>query len=406
MPTITRRLTVLFAAFEALLVVAIGIAIPLAPLTILWGAQYGFAADWSIFWRAAADFWLLGHGVDITVALDPVTAATLAVPGAGIPVTLTIAALGFALLTVLLGVRAGARISETGYVRLGLVVSLAVFGLASFAVTLSARHPSASPSMWQGTVLPTLVIAIGLVIGVLRSESTRDAAAGRMARWLDSRPARAVVTASLRGGVAAAAAIVTSASVLTALLLATSYAKIITLYESLHTAVLGGIAITLAQFAFIPNIVIFAASWLVGPGFALGVGSSVTPLGTQLGPIPAIPILGALPTGPLPVGFLGLLVPIIAGFVVGALLAPRLREQLTARGLVATGIGIGAVGGVTLGLLAWASAGAAGPGRLSHVGPDPWAVGGFAALELSAAAVIGILSARGRPAPDPRAPRR
>ncbi len=408
MLTITRRLTALFAAFEALLVVAIGIAIPLAPLTILWGAQYGFAADWTIFWRAAVDFWLLGHGVDITVVLDPATASALSLPGAGTPVTLTIAALGFALLTAVLGVRAGARISETGYVRLGLAVSLAVFGLASFAVTMSTRHPSASPSLWQGTVLPAAVFAVGLAIGVLRSDGIRDVAAGRMARWLDSRPprARTIVTASLRGGVAATAAIITSASVLTALLLAASYAKIITLYESLHTEVLGGIAVTLAQLAFIPNVVIFAASWLVGPGFALGAGSAVTPVGTQLGPIPAIPILGAIPSGQLPLGFLGLLVPIVAGFVVGALLAPRLREQLATIELVATGVGIGIVGGITLGLLAWASSGAAGPGRLAHVGPDPWAVGGFAALELGVAAIVGILSARGRPSREPRAPRR
>ena len=45
----TRSLTALFAAFEAALVVAIGIAIPLAPLTVVWGIHYGFAVDWSTF---------------------------------------------------------------------------------------------------------------------------------------------------------------------------------------------------------------------------------------------------------------------------------------------------------------------------------------------------------------------
>jgi len=246
---LTRRLTALFAAFEAVLVVAIGIAIPLAPLTILWGAQYGFAADWTIFWRASVDFWLLGHGVDITVVLDPATAAALSLPGASTPVTLTIAALGFALLTVLLGARAGIRIAETGYLRLGSAVSLAVFAAVSCAVTLSTRHPSASPSLWQGTVLPTVVFAIGLAIGALRADGIRDAPAGRFAQWLDARPPRPrlIVSASLRGGVASAAGIVAAASVLTAVNIAASYARIITLYEGLHTEVLGGIAVTLAQ---------------------------------------------------------------------------------------------------------------------------------------------------------------
>ena len=405
---LTRRLTALFAAFEAALVVAIGIAIPLAPLTILWGAQYGFAADWTIFWRASVDFWLLGHGVDITVVLDPSTAAALSLPGATTPVTLTIAALGFALLTVVLGVRAGIRISETGYLRLGLAVSLAVFAALAYAVTLSTRHPSASPSLWQGTVLPTLVFGIGLAIGMLRADDIRDVAAGRIARWLDARPprSRAIVSASLRGGVASAAGVMVAASMLTALAIAASYAKIITLYEALHTEVLGGVAVTLAQIAFIPNVVIFAASWLVGPGFAVGAGSSASPIGTQLGPIPAIPILGALPTGQLALGFLGLLVPVVVGFVVGALLASQPREQLATRELVITAMGIGIVGGVTLGVFAWASAGAVGPGRLVQVGPNPWAVGGFAALEIGAAAVVGIVSARRRLAREPRSPRR
>ena len=50
-----RSLTALFAAFEATLVVAIGIGISLAPLTVLWGVQYGFSSDWLVFWRAAVD---------------------------------------------------------------------------------------------------------------------------------------------------------------------------------------------------------------------------------------------------------------------------------------------------------------------------------------------------------------
>jgi hypothetical protein len=50
------------------------------------------------------------------------------------------------------------------------------------------------------------------------------------------------------------------------------------------------------------------------------------------------------------------------------------------------------VGGVILGLLAWFSAGAAGPGRLADVGPNPWAVGVAAAIELGVAATIGLLT--------------
>ena len=399
-----RKLTVLFAAFEAALTIAIGIAIPLLPLTILWAVQFGFAVDWSAFWRAAVDLWLVGHGVDITLVLDPATAAALGV--AGTPVTITIAALGFALVTVLLGVRAGDRIGETRYRGMGELAAIATFGVVSFALALSARHPDASPSLWQGTVLPTAVFAAGTTIGVLRARTARDASAPRRPGGSFGDPTRnwrpdvrAATVTALRGGSAAAAGIILLASLALAAAFAFSYAKIITLYESLHTEVLGGISITLAQIAFLPNAVVWTASWFIGPGFALGTGSSVSPLGTQLGPVPAIPMLGALPVGQFAFGFLGLLVPVVVGFLVGALLGPALKHEAAGGLVVATGVGTGIVGGVVLGLLAWFSGGAAGPGRLATVGPNPWAVGLACALELGIAATIGLLSSRERTKP-------
>jgi hypothetical protein len=182
-----------------------------------------------------------------------------------------------------------------------------------------------------------------------------------------------------------------------------SYAKIISLYESLHTELLGGFAVTLGQIAFIPDLVIWTASWLIGPGFAVGTGSSVSPLGTQLGPVPAIPILGALPAGQFSFGFVGLLVPVVVGFLVGAVLGPALKREVVGVQVVLAGLGIGVVGGAILGLLAWSAAGAAGPGRLVDVGPNPWAVGVAAALELAIAASIGLLTTlRKIPAKRPR----
>jgi hypothetical protein len=58
------------------------------------------------------------------------------------------------------------------------------------------------------------------------------------------------------------------------------------------------------------------------------------------------------------------------------------------------GLCIGLVAGIMLGLLAWFSAGAAGPGRLVEVGPSPWLVGLFATLEVGVAAALGLLSGR------------
>jgi hypothetical protein len=402
-----RTLTALFAAFEAALVVAIGIGISLAPLTVLWGAQFGFQVDWIVFWRAAVDVWLLGHGVNMIVTLDPAVAAGLGLPGADAAFPLTIAALGFAVLTIVLGLRAGRRVAETRYLLLGELVAIGTFGLLSLAVTLSALHPFARPSIVQGALIPTLVFAAAVVVGSLRSHRPSTDAAirpirGAITARLRSLPLalRVTLATALRGGLAAATAVIGVGAALLGVLLALNYANVVRLYEGLHSEVLGGVAITLAQLAFVPTFVVWVASWLVGPGFAIGAGSSVSPLGTVLGPIPAIPILGALPNGDLGLGFIGLLVPIVGGFLAGALLWPRLSRSLegapAVRWIVATGLGIGVVGGLLLGLLALAASGAAGPGRLAQVGPDPLAVGLWAALEIGLAALLGLAAASKR----------
>lgn len=406
-----RPLTSLFAALEALLVVSIGIGIPLVPLTFMWAFQYGLQLDWAVFWRASVDFWLIGHGAEVTFTLDPVTATSAGFAQAGTPFAVSIAALGIGLLTVLLAVRAGRRIAETPYARVGAVVAILVVAALAFGATFSARHEFAAPSLWQGALFPTLVFAAGLLLGRgvagrrLRRMPGREATGSAFGGWWAGQPGprRAVLTQSLRGGVAAVAVVVLVSSVLLAVMILANYAQVIALYEGIHAGVLGGVAVTLAELAFLPNMVVWVASWCVGPGFAIGAGSSVSPLGTSLGPLPAVPVFGALPTGDLAFGFLGLLIPVVAAFIVGAAIRPAVlriaepggessRSPVTV--LVLTGLGVGVVGGLLLGLLAWISGGAAGPGRLVEVGPDAVVVGLFAAAEFGVPALLGLLVGR------------
>lgn len=398
-----RPLTALFAALEAVLVLGVGIGIPLVPLTVVWAAQYGFAIDWSVFWRASVDTWLLGHGVDVNVTLDTVLAADLGVAPSDSSFFVTIAPLGFALLTLLLAMRAGRRVGETRFRGMGGLVSLATFGVLSALLTLTAVYPLARPSLAQGFTLPALVFALGLGIGLLQTRRPAEDDNGSSIRdWIaDWSPSiRLAAATALRAGAASVAAVVAVSALLVAVLLAVNYATVISLYESLHSGVVGGIAVTVGQLAFLPNLVLWAASWLVGPGFAIGVGSSVSPLATHLGPVPAVPFLGALPSGELAFGFIGLLVPVAAGFLVAAVLRRRLVDELDVDRpqlwLAGIGLGSGVVAGALLGALSWAAAGSAGPGRLAEVGADPLAVGVFAAIEVGASCVVGLLVARSR----------
>lgn len=394
----TRRITVLFAALEALLAVAIGVAIPLVPLTIIWAAQFGFAPDWLIFWRGGVDVWLLGHGVDVTFTVPAEAAEALGVAGAGTPVVVTLALLGFALLTLLLGVRAGGRIADSGHRRLGALSAIGAFALLSLGATLTVLHPLARPSIGQAAVLPALVFGAGVGLGMLRAlRDDPGAPRGRVRRWAATLPidVRATVLAAVRAGAGAVTVVLAVSALAVAARLIFGYSEIIRLYEALHTEIVGGIAVTALQLALLPDLVVWAASWFAGPGFAIGTGSQVSPLGTALGPLPALPLFGAIPTADVALGFAGLLVPVVAGFLAGVAVRPALARALDGIApvtVVLVGVGGGLAGAVLLGLLAWAASGSAGPGRFADVGPDPWAVGLATLAELAPAIALGVAS--------------
>lgn len=442
-----RTTVALLAALEAVIVAAIGLAICLVPLTVLWAAQYQLGASFLVVWRAAADVWLVGHGVNLTIALDPQTVATLGLPGAAAPFQVTIALLGFALLTAALGVRTGSRAAETAFRATGALSALGTFLVIAAIVTLTAGSEPVHPSLWQGIVLPPFVYALGIGVGfgfaALRAGSGATAragagvgAAGGPGAGAGSDPAAAPVggargdahasdtsgpvgpaivavrervaaipapvrTAALgavRAGSAAAAIVIGIAALILALLIFGNYGTIISLYEQLQTGVVGGIALTIAQLAFLPNLVVWLASWLIGPGFAIGTGSAVSPIGTALGPLPGLPLFGVIPAHGYSFGLVGIVVPLLAGFAAAALLRGTRRVQTDGPlALILTAVGIGVVAGIELGLLAWWSSGALGPGRLHDVGPNPWLVGALAAAEVAVAAAIGrVAGARAR----------
>ena len=317
-----RRTTIaLLAALEASVAALIGLGIALVPLMLLWAVHFGLAVDAAVFFRAAADVWLLGHGVDLVVQLDPVTAGRIALPGAGDPFPITIALLGFALITVAFGRRIGRRSAAGGHSFSGGIAAIVVFALAGAGLALAAGVDAARADPLQAALIPAGIVALGVVLGavgeVLRTDPATDAATGVVRRALAALPSGLVAgrRAAVRIGAGAAFGVLALAAVLVAVLIALDYATIAALYQALGAGVDGGIALTVAELALLPNIVIWAAAWLLGPGFAIGTGSLVSTGGTLLGPVPGIPLLGALPTDTPALGALWLVVPVLLGFV-------------------------------------------------------------------------------------------
>lgn len=408
-----RRVTALLSAVEALIVVAIGVAVPLSVLTIMWAAQFGFQVDWAVFWRAAVIIWMLGHGVDVTFQLDPQTALALGITGVGDPFLVSLALTGFTLAMALAGVALGRRLRHQPHRILGELVGLSTVVVLSTLLLLTVSGvDGVLVSLWQAVLFPSLIMGLGVAIG---SIGASNPARVRLRRMIAEgpQPWLAAGGAALRAGLGTVATVTAVASVLTAAALLLGYGQVIALYESVQAGVLGGVALTVAQLALLPTLVLWTSAWLVGPGFAVGAGSTVSPIAVSLGPLPAVPVLGALPTEPSPLGFLTLLVPVLAAFAAGIAVRSRLVAAAATVGvqggaLQLWSLGVAAlaalIAGGAMGFLAFVAAGSAGPGRLAVVGPDPVAVGLWMLVETLIGASLGLLAAGARlPRPVPSA---
>ena len=402
-----NRITVTtLALIESFVTAAVGVLVCLTIFVMVWGFQYHLSAGFGEIWRSALCTWFAGHGVDVRIALDSHSAASLGLPEiATKPFTITMAVCGLSLVTLLLGARTGRRVALTPFRWEGLIGAVVVFTAVSTGLAFSAQSPVAAPVLWQAILMPPLVLAAGLIFGFIfaRLRSIPASRADRVPGIAVENPRKPVLTArvrtllleALRGATGVTAIIVGAAAGLVAILLFTRYATVIQLYEELHTGVIGGVALTLGQLAFLPNVVIWAASWLIGPGFAVGTDSLVSPLGTYLGPVPALPLLGAIPVHGSPFALIGVVVPLLAGFVVGVLIRQRSGwGDMGVTWLCLCALGIGLVSGLEIALLAWWSAGSLGPGRLANIGPDPLLVGAISAGEVAVSALIGILVGR------------
>jgi hypothetical protein len=398
----TRFLAATFAAFEAVVVAAVGVAIPLIPLTILWVTTIDAGVQWDVYYRAAADIWLLGHGVHFTVTLDPALAASLNLPSIAAPFLLSLAPTAFALITFLMAMRLGRRTVEAEVRIIGPTSAIVAFALVSVAIAFSSLDSAVMPTLWRAFTLPTLIFIVGLVVGARgemgRSGGRAENVKKRLTLWTRtlSPQVRAWFRASLVGGLGSVGILTTVAGFLTAVLFIARFPQVVALYEGLQAGAEGGAVVTLGQLAFLPSIVFWVVSWLSGAGFALGRGSWISPAGADVGPLPSLPIFGLVPEGQVAGGYLWLVVPVVATFVAARLVRSRLVANVYAqergRWMLATAVGMAVVAGLVALALSIATSGSVGPGRMSDFGPTPWVTTVWVLGGTFVVALIGLLT--------------
>ncbi|MEO3799034.1 DUF6350 family protein [Nonomuraea sp. B1E8] len=168
-----------------------------------------------------------------------------------------------------------------------------------------------------------------------------------------------------------------------------NFGQIQELSSVLSPGFVGGVLLLLLQLLYALNAVIWALSYIAGPGFAIGADTLVAPTGVQLGTVPSLPLLGALPeSGTLSAWMMAVIaLPFAAGAVAGVMVA-RISPSPSYEAAPLWGFLSGVSTGAVAGVLAALSGGPIGGGRLATVGPSPWEVALSVALEVGVAAGI------------------
>lgn len=323
--------------------------------------------------RTATSLWLAAHHVEFTLnragRIGMLPLGLVLLPGA----------LLWRAGRWVVGVGELTKLSELGYAALALA---APYAALCGALALASRSRLASPSLLEAVIAGFLLAFCAGGLGGARALAPWPRLFGLM-------PPR---SRSVVLGTAGALAVLCAGG---ALLAGGSLAMHLGEYRSMDAllapGLIGGVLLVLVQLAYLPNAVVWAICYSLGPGFAFGTSTVVAPTGAALGPLPLFPMLAALPSGAAGVpggvsaGVLAL--PYAAG-IVGGILVARAAPSPAVEVVPLWGFACGVATGCVIGVLAAFSGGPLGSGRLATVGPSGWQAALVAVLEVGVSAAI------------------
>jgi hypothetical protein len=351
-----------------------GVVAAMGLVVVAWLGGNGGAMTSAL--RVGVDGWLLGHGSRLQTA-----GATIEV----VPLGLTMIAGWLALR----GGRWAARATELTRTVDAVIIGVTVAGAYASVICLAAvaaSDPGADPTLVRPLLITVAVTSVAAGLGAVRQADDLDRVVERIpdemrAAWIGA----VCGTLTLIG--CAALALVAS--------LIVHAGTLRDMVASLDPGLLGGLILVVVCVAVVPNVILLTVSVLLGPGTAIGSGTSVTLSEVTVGPMPAVPWLAAVPgsgTQPAALSALAAL-PLVCGVVAGVMAVRRYPvfgyDRAALRGLLA-----GVVGGLLVAGLVSISGGAIGPGRMADVGPESLACLAVAVLALGVGGLVGGVGAR------------
>src|SRR4051794_6415190 len=266
-------------AVSALWAASVGCAVLMVVVLIAWAADSRSAASAASAIRTALQMWLAAHRVPMQVEGGTIVLA---------PLGLTLG-LGWLVARAAAVLARGQQVDEPRGVG---VVALAVgvpYGVIATFVAAAAHTSQVRPA-------PAIALLGGLVLGLVSAGWGAARGVGLVrACWSQLPP---IVARTVSAGLCAAAVLVLGGLILVAVALATHAASAWSDVGSLGGGAVGAGAVVALDVLLVPNAALAAVGYLSGPGFAVGGATTVSIGSVHSGPLPAPPLLPAVPRSP------------------------------------------------------------------------------------------------------------
>lgn len=159
------------------------------------------------------------------------------------------------------------------------------------------------------------------------------------------------------------------------------------LTQILQPGLLGGLLLLILNILYLPNAAVAAIGYFAGVGFGVGSNTIISPLSYRVPEIPALPILGALPTGKFHWSLIAVLIFVVAGVALTSWTLNQRPEVLWQTFTLVL---------FAIAFMSWAASGSLMTEALSAVGVSIWKVTLAVGVEMA----VGIGLARVLPRLD------
>lgn len=346
------------------------IALPIGFLALIsWATAGSVSGDTTDPIRAAIWFIVIAHQVPLQLSLaDATSVGTLSY--------LPLGALVFPYLALRTGygrVIASLPDPSRALRRRALFTFVTSYTLVIFTLTLLTRSATVQTEFYLSIpIIFLLSLALTLPTSGLISRSE----------------SRSAVALGIRTGTGVLVGALGCAAIVLAISLAWRFEVVIDVTRVIEPGIFGGLALLLIQLCYLPNVAVATLSYLTGGGLAISRGTYISPIEHRIDEIPAIPILGALPTGPAPFALIFIALVIAGGAALYRFAVSSSVDSAERRNLLLSAIATIFV--LTL-IAARAGSGELLSSNLPQIGPIWWALPILFTSQVALGAAIAIL---------------